>query len=106
MRLMDSAQPAMPVNIGNPEELPIRLLVERIVALTGTISKIVERPLPEDDPSRRRPDISRAKALLDWEPRVKLEQGLEATIRSFEAERNRLAAPITIDAREFATAAE
>jgi UDP-glucuronate decarboxylase len=106
MRLMDSEHPAMPVNIGNPEELPVRRLVERIVVLTGTASKIIECPLPQDDPSRRRPDISRAKAVLDWEPRVSLEQGLRATIRWFEAEQNGLAAPIAIDAPEFATAAE
>ena len=106
MRLMHSEHPAMPVKIGNPEELSVRLLVDRIIALTGTVSKIVERPLPKDDPSRRRPDISRAKALLGWEPAVGLAQGLEATIRGFEAEQNRLAAPITIDSPEFATAAE
>jgi len=66
----------------------------------------VERALPEDDPSRRRPDISRAKALLDWQPSVDLDQGLEATIRWFEAEQHRVAASITIEAPELATAAE
>ena len=84
MRLMESEHPTMPVNIGNPEELPVRRLVERIVALTGSLSKIVARPLPEDDPTRRRPDISRAKRLLDWSPSVALEQGLAATVRWFE----------------------
>ena len=106
MRLMDSEHPTMLVNIGNPEELPVRLLVERIVALTGGVSKVVERPLPEDDPTRRRPDISRAKALLDWTPSVDLEQGLTATVRWFEVERKRVAEAITIEAPEFATAAE
>lgn len=106
LRLMDCDHPTMPVNIGNPEELSVRVLVDRIVALTGTQSRIVERPLPQDDPSRRRPDISRAKALLDWEPGIDLERGLEATIRWFEIERNRRAAPIYVDAPEFATAAE
>jgi len=96
----------MPVNIGNPEELAIRVLVDRIIALTGSLSNIVERALPEDDPSRRRPDISRAKALLDWQPSVDLDQGLESTIRWFEAEQNRVAASITIEAPELATAAE
>ena len=106
MRLMDSEHPPMPVNIGNPEELAIRVLVDRIIALTGSLSNIVERALPEDDPSRRRPDISRAKALLDWQPSVDLDQGLESTIRWFEAEQNRVAASITIEAPELATAAE
>ena len=106
MRLMESEHPTMPVNIGNPEELPVRRLVERIVALTGSLSKIVARPLPEDDPTRRRPDISRAKRLLDWSPSVALEQGLAATVRWFEVERNRVAEPITIETPEFATAAE
>jgi len=105
-RLMDSEQATGPVNIGNPEELTVRRLVDRIVALTGTLSRIVERPLPEDDPTRRRPDISRAKNLLDWAPRVDLDEGLRDTIRWFEVEQNRLAAPIFVDSSELATAAE
>jgi UDP-glucuronate decarboxylase len=106
MRLMDSEHPALPVNIGNPEELSVRSLVDRIVELTGTSPKIVEQPLPEDDPSRRRPDISRAKELLGWEPRVGLDQGLEATIHWFEDEQNRIAAPMYMDAPGTALAAE
>lgn len=105
-RLMDSDHPAIPVNIGNPEELSVRALVDRIVELTGTSPRIVEQRLPEDDPSRRKPDISRAKELLGWEPRVTLDQGLEATILWFENEQNRLAAPMYVDAPPIATAAE
>jgi UDP-glucuronate decarboxylase len=74
--------------------------------MTGTDSRIVYRPLPEDDPRRRKPDISRAIELLDWRPRVDLETGLEATIEWFEDERNRIAAPMYVDAPMVATAAE
>jgi UDP-glucuronate decarboxylase len=74
----------MPVNIGNPEELSVSALAERIIALTGTSSRIVRRPLPTDDPTRRRPDIGRALALLDWRATFDLDRGLEATSRWFE----------------------
>lgn len=84
LRLMDSEHPAMPVNIGNPQELTVRALAERVVAMTDTPSRIVQRPLPMDDPTRRRPDISRAAALLGWRPTVDLERGLAETIRWFE----------------------
>jgi dTDP-glucose 4,6-dehydratase len=81
-RLMMSDVPD-PVNLGNPAELSMRALAERIVALTGSRSRIVERPLPVDDPKRRRPDITRARSLLGWEPRVPLDQGLPRTIDYF-----------------------
>jgi UDP-glucuronate decarboxylase len=81
----DGPQPG-PVNIGNPHELTVCDLVERVVALTGTGSPIVTRPLPTDDPRRRRPDIGRAQALLGWEPKVGLQQGLEATTAYFAGE--------------------
>jgi UDP-glucuronate decarboxylase len=84
----------------------VRDLVNLVVAMTGTDSRIVYRPLPEDDPRRRKPDISRAIELLDWRPRVDLETGLEATIEWFEDERNRIAAPMYVDAPMVATAAE
>jgi dTDP-glucose 4,6-dehydratase len=72
-----------PVNIGNPEELKIRDLAARVVALAGSRSKIVERPLPVDDPKVRQPDITRARTLLGWEPKVPLETGLPRTLDYF-----------------------
>jgi dTDP-glucose 4,6-dehydratase len=72
-----------PVNLGNPHELTIRALAERIVALVGSGSRIVERPLPLDDPKVRQPDITRARSLLGWEPRVSLEEGLPRTLAYF-----------------------
>jgi dTDP-glucose 4,6-dehydratase len=72
-----------PVNIGNPHELTIRALAERIVALTGSRSRIVERPLPVDDPKVRQPDITRARTLLGWEPKVPLDEGLPRTLAYF-----------------------
>jgi dTDP-glucose 4,6-dehydratase len=80
---------AEPVNIGNPRELTMRQLAEKVVELVGSRSRIVERPLPVDDPKVRQPDITRARTLLGWEPQVTLEQGLPRTLESF---RTRLAA--------------
>jgi dTDP-glucose 4,6-dehydratase len=74
---------AEPVNIGNPAELTMRQLAEQIVAVTGSRSRIVERPLPVDDPKRRQPDITRARTILGWEPRVSLAEGLPRTIEYF-----------------------
>jgi nucleoside-diphosphate-sugar epimerase/spore maturation protein CgeB len=106
-RLIDSDRAVgMPVNLGNPNELSVRALVDMVVAMTGTDSPIVHRPLPIDDPRRRKPDISRALKLLDWRPSVDLEQGLEATIAWFEDEQNRIAQPMYVDAPMIATAAE
>jgi nucleoside-diphosphate-sugar epimerase/spore maturation protein CgeB len=106
-RLMDSERAAgMPVNLGNPNELSVRKLVDMVVAMTGTRSSIVYRPLPVDDPRRRKPDISRALELIDWRPGVDLEHGLEATIAWFEDEQNRIAQPMYVDAPMVATAAE
>jgi dTDP-glucose 4,6-dehydratase len=81
-RLMASAVED-PVNIGNPQELTIRQLAERILALTGSRSRIVQRPLPVDDPRVRQPDITRARERLGWEPRVSLEEGLSTTLAYF-----------------------
>jgi dTDP-glucose 4,6-dehydratase len=81
-RLMMSEVPD-PVNVGNPSELTMRELAETIVAMTGSHSRIVERPLPVDDPKRRQPDITRARTLLGWEPQVPLAQGLPRTIEYF-----------------------
>src|SRR5690606_4050295 len=73
-----------PVNIGNPTEIRVRDLAERVIRLTGSRSKIQMRPLPVDDPPRRRPDISLAMSALDWRPRTDLETGLTMTIRDVE----------------------
>ena len=73
-----------PVNIGNPLELTIREFAERIVRLIGSASTISYQPLPVDDPKQRRPDISRARKLLGWEPKVELETGLRQTIEFFK----------------------
>lgn len=77
------------VNLGNPAELTIAELVERVLAMTGSLSEVVYRPLPQDDPRRRRPDISRAERLLGWAPRTALDAGLRATIAWFESTRAR-----------------
>jgi UDP-glucuronate decarboxylase len=98
LRLMDSEHGAAPVNLGNPEEVTIRGLVERIIALTRTGPRMVERPLPVDDPRRRKPDIGRAMALLDWRPKVDLDAGLKSTIAWFESEEGRPAAETLVAA--------
>ena len=87
-RLMHCDGVTGPVNLGNPNELTITALVERVLALTGSRSRIVHCPLPQDDPRRRKPDISRAIALLGWRPSVDLDDGLEATIAWFEGEQD------------------
>ena len=69
-----------PTNLGNPHEFTVHQLAERVLALTGSRSPIVQRPLPVDDPRVRRPDITRARATLEWEPRVPLDDGLRRTI--------------------------
>ena len=74
---------AEPTNIGNPNEFTVRQLAERVIALTGSTSAIVEKPLPEDDPKVRRPDITVARSVLGWEPKVQLDEGLERTITYF-----------------------
>jgi dTDP-glucose 4,6-dehydratase len=81
-RLANSSEPN-PVNIGNPQELTILQLAEKIVALTGSKSRIVQRPLPVDDPKVRQPDITRARTLLGWEPKVPLDDGLRRTLDYF-----------------------
>jgi dTDP-glucose 4,6-dehydratase len=82
LRLMDS-DTNEPVNIGNPHELTIRQIAETIIRMTGSTSQLVYRPLPEDDPKVRRPDITKARTLLGWEPKVSLEDGLTRTIEYF-----------------------
>jgi len=73
-----------PVNIGNPSEFSMLELATIVVDLTGSRSRIVHRPRPEDDPKQRRPDISRAQELLDWKPRTMLKEGLARTIVYFD----------------------
>src|SRR6195256_4553481 len=72
-----------PVNIGNPVEMTIKQIAETIIQMTGASSKLVYNPLPTDDPKQRRPDITRARTLLGWEPKVQLEEGLVKTIEYF-----------------------
>jgi dTDP-glucose 4,6-dehydratase len=72
-----------PVNIGNPQEMTIKQIAEVIIRMTGSQSRIVYRPLPVDDPKVRQPDITRARTLLGWEPKVPLEEGLVETIAYF-----------------------
>ena len=87
LALMESDQDGLqPVNLGNPNEMTVNELLEQVVAFTGSSAPVEHRPLPIDDPRRRRPDISRAKAMLNWEPRVPLEKGLAATCAWFAEE--------------------
>ncbi len=74
-----------PVNIGNPHEMTIEDIARTIIRMTGSNSKIVNRPLPEDDPKVRQPDITRARTLLGWEPKVSLEEGLTRTLEYFRS---------------------
>jgi dTDP-glucose 4,6-dehydratase len=74
---------AGPVNIGNPVEMTIMELAEKIISVTGSRSRIVKKPLPEDDPKIRKPDITRAKEWLGWEPKVGFEQGIRETLNYF-----------------------
>ena len=85
VRLMNVDQDlSVPVNLGNPVELTIGDLATRIVALVGSGSRVVYRPLPQDDPRQRCPDITRARELLKWQPRVGLDEGLKRTIAYFD----------------------
>lgn len=86
MRMMNGPDSFIgPVNLGNPDEFTIRELAELVIELTGSKSKLIQNPLPQDDPTRRRPDITLAKTNLDWSPQIKLRQGLEKTIAWFRS---------------------
>jgi UDP-glucuronate decarboxylase len=74
-----------PVNLGNPIEFTITELAEKVIEMTGTSSKIIYKPLPEDDPTQRQPDITQAKSELNWEPVIALEEGLKPTIEYFKS---------------------
>jgi len=84
LRLMNQDEIIGPINIGNPGEFTILELAEKVIAETGSKSKIVFHPLPSDDPQQRQPDISEARRVLDWEPEVSLEEGLKPTIAYFD----------------------
>ena len=73
-----------PINIGNPHEMTVKDLAERVIRLTGSRSRLVHRPLPQDDPMQRCPDIGKARALLGWTPQVPIDEGLRATIQYFD----------------------
>ena len=79
---LDSQEPG-PINLGNPAEFTIRELAELVITLTGSQSQIITKPLPEDDPKQRQPDITLAKKILNWEPSIQLEEGLLKTISYF-----------------------
>lgn len=74
----------LPVNIGNPNEFTILELADKVIELTGSKSKLIYNPLPQDDPMQRKPNIERAKDLLGWQPTIELEEGLKSTIKYFE----------------------
>ena len=76
---------AQPVNIGNPVEITIKQFAEEIIKLTGTTQKIIYKPLPQDDPKQRQPDITRAREILGWEPKVSREDGLKITYEYFKS---------------------
>jgi UDP-glucuronate decarboxylase len=85
LKFMDTDQDVTgPINLGNPHEISIKTLAETVIDLTGSSSKLINKPLPADDPTQRCPDITRAKQQLDWEPKVKLEDGLKQTISYFD----------------------
>jgi UDP-glucuronate decarboxylase len=83
VRMMNTANFIGPVNLGNPEEYKVMELAEKVLAMTGSSSQIVRRPLPENDPTRRRPDISLAQAKLGWQPTIPVDTGLRHTIDYF-----------------------
>ncbi|MAN65824.1 UDP-glucuronic acid decarboxylase family protein [uncultured Hyphomonas sp.] len=87
VRLMNTGDDVTgPINLGNPGEFTIRQLAEKIIEMTGARSKLVHKPLPQDDPRQRQPDITRARETLDWAPTIALEEGLRPTIAYFEEE--------------------
>jgi UDP-glucuronate decarboxylase len=84
VRMMDQPDHVGPFNLGNPVEFTIRELAEKVIAMTSTRSRIVYRPLPSDDPTQRRPDITKARTHLGWEPTIALDAGLARTIAWFD----------------------
>jgi dTDP-glucose 4,6-dehydratase len=83
IRKLLGSEEVLPVNVGNPHEITVLQLAKEILELTGSKSRIVFVPRPEDDPGRRRPDITKARKLLGWEPKVERREGLRKTIEYF-----------------------
>jgi len=88
-KLMNTENIFEPVNLGNPEEFTVEKLAKKIISLTKSKSKLTYCPLPKDDPVKRKPDISLAKAKLGWEPKIKLDEGLKKTIKHFGTIQNK-----------------
>jgi UDP-glucuronate decarboxylase len=86
--MMNTPEFVGPVNLGNPNEITVRELAERVIRMVGSTSGIVSKPLPADDPIRRQPDISLAKSRLDWQPNISLDAGLERTVADFRKRLN------------------
>ncbi len=84
LRMMNQDAEIGPINIGNPNEFTIMELAEKVIALTGSRSKIIHEKLPEDDPQQRQPNISKAKEVLEWQPKVSIDKGLKSTIAYFD----------------------
>ena len=85
VRLMETSDEITgPINIGNPGEFTIKELAEKVILMTGSRSELIYNPLPADDPTQRKPDITLAKKLLNWEPQIQLEEGLQKTIAYFK----------------------
>ena len=95
MRLMDAKNFIGPVNLGNPVEFTIKELARIVIDMTGSSSKMINEPLPSDDPTQRQPDISLAREKLSWEPKIALEEGLKKTIAYFE-QRLKIPKPISV----------
>jgi dTDP-glucose 4,6-dehydratase len=86
--LLSRSEEHLPVNIGNPDEWTILECAHEVLSVTGSPSRILFHPLPEDDPTRRRPDIAKARQLLGWEPKIKLRKGLEKSLEYFKSRIN------------------
>jgi dTDP-glucose 4,6-dehydratase len=82
--LLSRADHHLPVNIGNPDEWTILECAREVLAVTGSKAELIFQPLPQDDPTRRRPDITKAKSLLNWQPKIALRQGLENSLEYFK----------------------
>ncbi|MBN2211957.1 MAG: SDR family oxidoreductase [Sedimentisphaerales bacterium] len=93
IRFMEQEETIGPMNLGNPDERSIKDIAELVIKLTDSSSKIVYKPLPKDDPTRRRPDISQARDVLNWQPAISLEEGLPQTIEYFRPLARRHGAP-------------
>lgn len=84
-RMMNNSAETGPINIGNPGEFTIKELAEKVINLTGSKSQIIYKDLPTDDPKQRKPDITLAKKILDWEPKIALDEGLKKTVEYFRS---------------------